>query len=499
MPGIDFAPTGGRTTSDFRTWPKIALGRAMRLPIRIRLTLVFALAMLMLIAALGAFLHQRLESSLDQSINTALRDRANDVAAIVRQSETAPEGQVRLSDTGESVAQVLELDGRIIDASPSVADRPLLTSAELAKATIGDLQIDRKRSSGEDPVRLLAVPVQTSDDREVVVVSVSLRRSKETIRELLGALLLAGSLAVLAASAAGYVLAAGALRPVERMRLRAAAISAEKPGARLPIPATRDELQHLGETLNEMLARLETSFAHERRLVADASHELRMPLALLRTELELALRRERTPEEMKAALRSASEETDRLCQLAEDLLVLARSDMDSLPLRPVPTTVETLLGDVTRRFDARARERSRAVRVESPSDLQVNLDAERVAQALGNLVENSLAYGDGEIKLRALVTPGQIELHVLDDGPGFPEAFLDQAFERFSRADEARGRGGTGLGLAIVRVIALAHGGSANAANRAEGGADVWLTLPCDHATELDRESVPSAAANRRR
>ena len=143
--------------------------------------------------------------------------------------------------------------------------------------------------------------------------------------------MVAGPLALLLAAVAGYGLAAAALRPVEAMRARAEEISASTPGARLPEPPARDEISRLAETLNEMLSRLEASIEHERRFVADASHELRTPLALLKAELDLALRRKRTHAELEQALRSASEETDRLTLLAEDLLLIARSDAGELP------------------------------------------------------------------------------------------------------------------------------------------------------------------------
>ncbi len=454
--------------------------------------------MLALVAALGAFLHQRVASSLDQAINTSLRVRADDIAATVRESiDSNDPGQVVLADTNDNVAQVLGSDGRVIYASSDRAGRPLLTPTEQARGANETIRFDREEVVGKESTRVLAMPVDTAGQHNLVVVSMSLRRREETLHELLAALLIAGPLAIIVASGAGYVLAAGALRPVERMRIRAAAISAEKPGGRLPIPETRDEVQHLGETLNEMLGRLETSFAHERRLVADASHELRMPLALLRTELELALRRKRTPEELEAALRSASEETERLCQLAEDLLVLARSDIGSLPLRPAEAGVVALLDSVAARFNTRVNEHGRMIRVASPDDLRATLDIERITQALGNLVDNALAYGDGTIELRAVAIEGVVELHVSDHGAGFPLGFLGRAFDRFSRADEARGRGGTGLGLAIVSVIALAHGGSAHAQNRECGGADVWLALPTD-GLAAHQQSRPSDASRRR-
>src|SRR5207249_8286682 len=165
----------------------------------------------------------------------------------------------------------------------------------------------------------------------VLVVGATLQDRAETLASFRNELLIAGPIALLVASGVGYLLAGLSLRPVESMRRRAAAISAETPGERLPVPRTGDELQRLGETLNEMLDRLEAGLERERAFVADAGHELRTPLALLRTELEVALRSPDSVEELKEAIRRASSETDRLSQLAEDLLLIARSDRGGLP------------------------------------------------------------------------------------------------------------------------------------------------------------------------
>ena len=156
----------------------------------------------------------------------------------------------------------------------------------------------------------------------------------ESLERLRRELLLGSPLALLLATIAGYLLAGAALRPVEAMRRKASAISAQTPGSRLPVPSARDEVSRLAETLNDMLERLETAFEHERRFVADASHELRTPLALLRTELELALRHPRSREELEDALRSAAEETERLTALAADLLLIARADQGAVPINP---------------------------------------------------------------------------------------------------------------------------------------------------------------------
>jgi signal transduction histidine kinase len=223
-----------------------------------------------------------------------------------------------------------------------------------------------------------------------------------------------------------------------------------------------------------MLARLHEAFEHERRFVADASHELRTPLALLRTELDLALRRPRSHDELESALRSAAEETERLSRLADDLLLIARADRGSLPIRREDVAADDLLRDAATRFASRASELGRELHVE-PSELHVEADPLRVGQALVNLVDNALTHGSGAVELSAERRDAFVEIHVRDEGAGFPEAFRARAFDRFSRADEARGRGGSGLGLSIVELVARAHGGSAGVGERAGGGADVWL------------------------
>jgi signal transduction histidine kinase len=305
----------------------------------------------------------------------------------------------------------------------------------------------------------------------------SLKTRDESLEHLRRELLVGSPLALLVAALAGYILAGAALRPVEAMRRKAGAISAATPGSRLPVPPARDEISRLAETLNEMLARLEIAFEHERQFVADASHELRTPLALLRTELELALRHPRTREELEEAIRSAAEETDRLTALAADLLVIARSEQSALPVHLESTPTDDLLEAVAARFSPRANELGRSIEVADSRDLTVLADPTRIDQALGNLVENALVHGGGKVTLSARRSPELVELHVTDEGSGLPAGFAPRAFDRFSRADEARPRRGSGLGLAIVQTIALAHGGSAGVSTF-PGKADAWIALP---------------------
>jgi two-component system OmpR family sensor kinase len=459
-----------------------------RLPIRVRLTLAFALAMALVLTATGAFVYLRMRSELEHTVDQGLRSRSGDVAALVHQADDeglTQSGRSPLTERGENLAQVVSARGRVLDATPRYRSRPLLTPPELRRALRHTTFVERRRVRGLDsPVRLLATPVRVGNRRTVAVVGALLDDRDEALHRLLVLLAIGGPVALLLASLAGYGVAAAALGPVESMRREAAEVSVSEPGRRLPVPPARDEIGRLGATLNEMLARLETAFERERSFVSDASHELRTPLSILRTELELALRRGRTVEELEAALRSAAEETDRLTQLAEDLLVLARSDQGRLPVRLEELSVGELLGSARERHARRAADAGRGIRVESsaqppdPGELWLTADRLRLEQALANLIENAIRHGEGEVVLAGDERDGSVEIHVRDQGRGFPEPFLPSAFERFTRADPARSRGGAGLGLAIVAAIAAAHGGTATARNRPPGGADVWMRLP---------------------
>ena len=451
-----------------------------RVPIRLRLTLAFAIAMAVVLVATGLFLYLRLEAALDRTIDQSLRGRADDVAALVRASGSGlrEEGGSRLVDQEENVAQVLDPDGVILDSTPGVGGHRLLTDPQLARAAQATIMVDRPFVPGSDnPLRLLATPVQGQDGPVVVIVGASVEEQKEALEGLLAQMLLGGPIVLLLASLLGYSLAAATLRPVESMRREAEAVSAAKPGRRLPLPPADDEIARLGTTLNTMLGRLESALARERQFVSDASHELRTPLAALRTELEIALRRKRTPEEMEAAMRSAEEETERLCRLAEDLLVLAQADDGSLPVRQEQLPATELLTTVRERYGRQAADVGRPLQIQADDQLELHVDRLRVEQALGNLVENALLHGRGRILLIARRRDGRVELHVRDEGSGFPPEFIERAFDRFSRSDSARQGPGVGLGLAIVDLIARAHGGSAHAANH-NGGADAWLEIP---------------------
>jgi two-component system OmpR family sensor kinase len=449
-----------------------------RIPIRLRVTLAFALASAVVLAALGYFVYARFDSELSEQIDQSLRTHGDDIASLVAGGDLAQ--NAKLLGREESFAQVLTPEGGIYATTPQLGSAPQLSSAETARAAHASFIATRphvRSISGQ--ARLLARPARgPRGESFVVLTAASLDDRNESLANLRTLLLIGIPVALLLASAAGYAVSGRALRPVEAMRRRAAAISAAEPEARLPLPEADDEIRSLGETLNGMLGRLEAAIERERAFVDDASHELRTPLAMHKTELELALRYARSPEEMRAAISSAIVEVDRLIQLAEDLLVLARSAEGKLALDLRRVGVAGLFGDLRERFSARIAATGRSLVIEPADGLTVEADRLRLGQALGNLVENALEHGGGEITLRAREADGEVALHVEDHGSGFASDFIGRAFERFTQGDASRRSDGTGLGLAIVDAIARAHRGSAHAANRSERGADVWIALP---------------------
>jgi signal transduction histidine kinase len=452
-----------------------------RYSIRLRVTAAFAVAMAIVLAAAGALIYVRLGDDLNQALDQELQLRAQDLTALVNDphSSLRAESNGHLVEAGESFAELFDPHGRVLDASRSLHNSALLSSSQVAVALTRDRFFDRPSAPGlDEPARLLAVPVRRGTHPAVLVVGATRENRAETLRSLRTQLLVAGPAALVLATLVGYLLAGAALRTVESMRRRAAKISADNAGERLPVARTGDEVQRLGETLNEMLARLEDALARERRFVAEAGHELRTPLALLRAELDYALHYAEGEDELRHALKTASAETDRLSQLASDLLLIASSEQGGLPLRTELLQASEVMESVRARFAWRAESEGRRLMLDVPAKLELRGDRIRLEQALGNLLDNSLRHGAGTVTLSAAASNGTIALRVRDEGNGFPPELIARAFQRFSRGQDARSGAGAGLGLSIVETIAKAHRGEAVATNSADGGADVAIRLP---------------------
>ncbi|MEN0012164.1 MAG: HAMP domain-containing sensor histidine kinase [Solirubrobacteraceae bacterium] len=460
--------------------------------LRFRLTVSFASVVALVLAATGVLIYVQFSRDLDRRIDDDLGDRQVVVVGLSKGS--SPLRVIELS--GEPLMQLYDASGRVVASSRRVEGHTILTAEEIRRARTRTVIADHDHVPGtDDGGRLhafavaqdgVAVIVEPLDDREVALHRLALL----LLFTLPGALILA--------SLAGSQVARGALRPVERMRARAAGIGAGDSTQRLPEPGTHDELDRLAITLNDLLDRLDHALVRERRIVGDASHELRTPIAVLRTRIDVALRDgDDDPARLRAVLAETREDAERLSRLADDLLVLARADQGELPLRPELLDVQALLEHAAARHAPQAEAASRPLTLDNRIDGGAVLlaDPDRAAQALDNLIVNALRYGAGPIDLSAeLADPigparpgdsggdpsptGLVAIHVRDHGAGFPEAFLPVAFQRFSQADNAHGGPGTGLGLAIVDAVARAQGGTARVANHPDGGAVATLTLP---------------------
>jgi len=451
-----------------------------RIPVKTRVTLIFAAVMAAVLFGTGLFVYLRLDSELNHSIDRDLQSRARELVAEVKVADVGLGEAARsaLSGRGEAFAQVLTASGALFDPRAQPSGAPVLTPSEIRAAAGRKIIVDHSNLAGvHEPERLLARPILFEHHHLIAVVGTSLDDRQSALSNLLTLLLIGGPVALVLASVAAYFTVGSALRPVEAMRRRAAAVSAAGSGQRLPVPPAHDELRSLGETLNAMLDRLEAAVERERAFVDDASHELRTPLAVHKAELEVALRYGASADELRAAIASAIEEADRLSRLAEDLLFVARFDKGAPGLEPEPIEVAALFSAVRERLNGNAERAGRPILAEAPAGLTVHADRGRVEQALQNMVENALRHGEGPVLMRASAVGDRVELHVSDEGPGFPADFLPRAFERFTRADTSRSGEGSGLGLSIVDAVARAHGGRAMARNSSEGGADVWIEL----------------------
>ena len=338
---------------------------------------------------------------------------------------------------------------------------PILEPADIESARAGEaVRLDGARLGIDDTLRVVGVPAGTADDPLTVLVASSLFEADRTVRFVRLVLLIATPLLLAALATSSWLVLGAALRPVEALTRGAEAVTAERTGARLPVPVADDEIHRLAVTLNGMLARLQTANERQREFVADAAHELRSPLTSARTQLEVALRHaDRVDWEDTA--RGVLADTGRMSRLVDDLLVLARLDTEPTAPAAEPVDLGEVAAAVVERYDS-----ARVPVTLSAADgaVCVRGDQEALARVLVNLVDNAARFAASRVEVNLVAADGVARLTVTDDGPGVKEADRERVFERFTRLDEARARGtddsGAGLGLAIVRSIVTSFGGT---------------------------------------
>jgi two-component system OmpR family sensor kinase len=443
-------------------------------PIRLRLTVTWVV-MSTVVTAVGALLFWgSVQGGLANNRDEHLRSRTVRLAAQVGR-DGADSVHARTPTGADGLVELIGPDGQVARSSPDLPAGRLLDDGALAFAsrTGGFFTV----GSGPD-YRLYAAPAPTPAGTWVVITATPLQAQNELSAAVTRTLVIAAGLAVVIGSVGAWFLAGASLRPVERLRRDVATISETDPSGSVHVPATRDELATLAVTMNDLLARIAGGLARQRQFVADASHEVRTPLANLRTTLELAGMPGRGLDDVVEAVRLSEAEVIRLSRIVDDMLVLAAADdavpIDHMPRQPIRPMLEATIRAATPAAEAAGVE----LRVEAPTGLTAACHGGRVRQVLDNLVSNALRYAPAgsQVLLAAYEDGSCLVLEAVDDGPGFPAGFAEHAFDRFRRADS--GNGGTGLGLAVVRAIAEAHGGAASAANRPTGGAVVRVRIP---------------------
>jgi two-component system OmpR family sensor kinase len=482
-----------------------------RLPIRWRLALAFALALTVVLTAVGAFLHFQLSSDVDRDIERDLRTRAAQLSGLLMREPISdlPTAAAEQLEPDETIAQILTPSGGVV-AATAYADVRLLSHEQLRDAAVGELFVDRPGDAQlDESLRIFAMPVRARNEDFIVVVTDSLDERAQTLASTLGVEIVGLTAALVASCGVGYWVSGLALRPVEELRQRAAVISgddlADAERAPLPVSPVADEIGRLGRTLNDMLDRIGRAQAaqhdvleQQRRFLADASHQLRTPLAIIKAEVELAQSGTTKGDDLQAAMTSVGEETDRLSRLTEQLLLLAAADEQRLSLSRESVKLRDLLEEVAERGRGRAQLQGRMITVVS-DESTISADPQRLEYALGNLVDNALTHGAGDMELVGKRVGDLVELQVRDHGYGFSDDYLAHPFVRF--APTASSGRGTGLGLAIVQAITDAHGGVVNLTN--DAGASVTLVLPVDPTRPVagpgSYPSAPAAAIDQER
>ncbi|MET8089950.1 HAMP domain-containing sensor histidine kinase [Micromonospora sp. NPDC005220] len=396
-------------------------------------------------------------ADLAGNVDAAARQRAAEVVAAVAAGDQDALAQTLKPSPGEqTLVQVLDPSGRVEAASAALGDAAPLSPL---RPRPGQLLREQRLLpfADEDPFRIAAVGVATGSGTRTVLVAQSLRPVNESTEAVAG--ILAAGLApmLLVVGAAVFWFVGRSLRPVEAIRRRVAGITARDLHARVPVPAARDEVAALAETMNRMLERLETAAASQRRFVADASHELRSPLATLRAGLD-RLTLAPVPQGHRDLVELLRRETSRLGDLVADLLLLARIDERGAPGRRDDVDLDDLVYNERERLAGQHPDLT--VRVDL-APVRVTGDAHDLGRALRNLADNAARHARTQVTLRVSVRDGWGCVEVTDDGPGVPDADRERIFDRFVRLDDSRTRpeGGTGLGLAITRQVVAAHGG----------------------------------------
>lgn len=463
--------------------------------IKFKLTLWYVVILAIILSSFSLFLY----FTLADSLYTGVDNKIKTMAEIVVSSARSPFGAgTSITDLDQIMTkrfgirplgrfiQILDESGRVGDRSTNLRDVQIPISVQTLKAASkGKTTFETVEVMGKYPLRVVTMPV-TENEKMVGIVQVgsSLEGVEEALQQLLLILLIAVPVALLITSAGGLFLANKALRPVDEITQIARRIGSGDLSQRIRIKRVNDELGRLASTFNEMIAKLEASFRQVRRFTADASHELKTPLTILRGEVEVGLKKKRGMKEYQRILASNLEEISRMSRIVDDLLTLSRADMGEVSMEREEIELSTLAREVWEDLQILAREKRIQLKFMDDGFTKVEGDPLFLRQLILNLTENSLKYtpsgGKVELKVKGDQEQGAVRIFVSDTGVGIARKDLKRIFDRFFRVDKARTRdtGGTGLGLSICQWIVQAHEGQIAVESTVGKGSTFTVTLP---------------------
>jgi two-component system OmpR family sensor kinase len=463
--------------------------------IKFKMTLWHVVILGIILSCFSLFLYLTLADSLYKGVDNKIRTMAEIVASSVRSPFGA---DTSIADLDQMMSerfgirplgrfiQILDESGRIGDRSTNQRDVQIPISVQTMKAASkGIITFETVQVMGKYPLRVVTLPIMENEKMVgIVQVGSSLEGVEDALQQLLLILLIAVPAALLVASAGGLFLANKALRPVDAITQIARRIGSGDLSQRIRIRRVNDELGRLATTFNEMIAKLEKSFHQVKRFTADASHELKTPLTILRGEVELGLKKKRSLKEYQRILASNLEEISRMSRIIEDLLTLSRADMGELTMEREEVELSIIAREVWQDLQLLAKKKGIQLKFMDNGSTQVEGDPLFLRQLILNITENGLKYtpSGGEVTVRVKGDPDQgvVRLFVTDTGVGIPQKDLKRVFDRFFRVDRARSRetGGTGLGLSICQWIADAHEGHIAVESKVGKGSTFTVTLP---------------------
>jgi len=458
------------------------------LSIRVRLTLWYGCVLATTLVGCGIAVYGILSYSLTQEIDKALDREYDAIADRLEEGHDLDE----LREHGRHRSSVLRLtraDGTVLFESEALRSFPLRLSPDSPQSSTHVLHDVSHPEHG--PFRFMSGRVQGKTESWLVQVGVSLADYRHALAALGMVLVMILPVGLLAAVGGGYWLAGRALAPVQRITSTAQAISAKNLSQRVAVANPNDELGQLAETINRMIGRLERAFDSMRQFTADASHEFLTPLTAIRTEVEVALRAERPPEQYRRVLASVLEEVERMSKLADSLLLLFREDAKVVQTPNERLRLDTLVQEVAGHMEVVAGESGIQMTVQDLPPMTVHGNPDSLRQVFFNLLDNAVKYTKqgGTVAVRGRVDDDQVVIEVVDTGIGIPPDSLPKVFDRFYRVDKSRSRtlGGTGLGLSISKALIERHQGRIEVQSAVDQGSTFRVVLPLAH------ESTPTA------